>query len=1458
MIVTLLVGLLAILVALSSIPSVQGMGGSYMSTWLSGKIGSNVHVGKLKLGMAGRVILDDIQIYDRDDSLMLNVARMAVKMDFLSLADGCIHINNAQLLSANVHLYKHRKSDDLNIQYLIDAFTADDTTGTTPDIKVETFIMRRGRVRYDKYYEPELDGKFNKDHVELSDIAMTVRIGLLSKDSTDITLKHLSLREKCGLHLRDLQFSLSSNGNGGTLEDMCLSTNNSELSIPHVRYAILSRDSTGKANPCGITAEAFLAADIVPSDISPFLPQLSHFDRGIHIESCLSLYDGRLDSKDTKLYDEERDITYNGCIVVDSIFGNPCVSLNVEHLGTSRQAQDFIWQGMTGNTDRHVAVLDALGETDTHGVAYYCNGNVNVDLHTTTEAFVASLKGTLDKDGAFNASMSTDRMDIHALIGNTTQPARLSAIVHAKGRLKDSQGKPSVSVNGLAKSLTFGDYTYSNIPLSGSMVGDQFTASLDLEDVNGNIMLDCKATLGKEEKRLECTIDVSDFSPFNMNLTKKYENERFGGILGIDLNFKDINSMNGTVQLDDFTLSTEGEGTFAPGDITVTAASDTEGQQLNVDSKFLTLQAEGSFRWQDLYASVLGNTHDKLPSLIPTPTKEGTSNDFKFSCRVQDTILLRKLADLDLSIPMEAVMDGGINDETGRITLNASIPELIYGGNVFKNTQLNSECSKEIMQASMKTDRMTKDKPVTLNLNAYANLGNVKAELSWDNNNTPVQKGSFNVSGRFITGLSGNQGIESRITPSDIIINDTVWKVSPGYISIHDKVVDLAGIKVSSDDRHLTLNGRLSNEETDTLTVGLKDVSLSYIFNIIDFHSVELDGKATGQIYARTLSQSPMVDAYLQVHDFTFNDAYLGNMDIYGNFGDNGKSITLDADINDLSNDHHTTVKGYITPGRGPNGGLELNIDTRRINIHFLNMYTSGIFRDFNGRASGWARVFGPFKKINLEGDLLVEEASLHVLALGTDYRLRQDSVILRPDNIWIRNATLYDYQGREGLAEHSARLQGHLAHESLKRLRYDISVDANKLLCYNTTARSGNSFYGTAYASGDIHLKGEPGRLDVNVQAVPASGTTMVYNVASPETLTETGFISYTNATDTVTTKVEEEEEENTTTDIHIDFNLNLNPEAAMKLVMDHKSGDCIYLYGNGHILARYYNKGKFQMFGTYRVDHGTYNMSMQDVIRKDFIFKPDGTIVFGGDAYKASLNLQATYTVPNVSLDDLSYSGLGLSNTRVDCIMNIGGTPKQPNVTFDFDLPNANEDEKQMVRSMISTEEEKNMQTIYLLGIGRFYSYGAQYSTGGGQGEMAMNSLLSSTLSSQFNRIISSAIGSNNWSFGTNLRTGETGWDQLDVEGMLSGRLLDNRLLLNGNFGYRESYYNNNNFIGDFDIQYVLNRAKTLSLRAYNQTNDRYFIQSSLTTQGIGLKFQHDFGSWKDFFRKQGKRQK
>ena len=117
----------------------------------------------------------------------------------------------------------------------------------------------------------------------------------------------------------------------------------------------------------------------------------------------------------------------------------------------------------------------------------------------------------------------------------------------------------------------------------------------------------------------------------------------------------------------------------------------------------------------------------------------------------------------------------------------------------------------------------------------------------------------------------------------------------------------------------------------------------------------------------------------------------------------------------------------------------------------------------------------------------------------------------------------------------------------------------------------------------------------------------------------------------------------------------------------------------------------------------------------------------------------------------------------------------------------------------------------------------------------------------------MLSTLLGNNsNWNIGTNLSTGETGWSDMDVEGLLSGRLLNNRLLINGNFGYRDnSTTPNGNFIGDFDLQWLLTPSGNVSLKAYSKTNDRYFTKSSLTTQGVGIGLKRDFNTWRDVFR-------
>ena len=129
----------------------------------------------------------------------------------------------------------------------------------------------------------------------------------------------------------------------------------------------------------------------------------------------------------------------------------------------------------------------------------------------------------------------------------------------------------------------------------------------------------------------------------------------------------------------------------------------------------------------------------------------------------------------------------------------------------------------------------------------------------------------------------------------------------------------------------------------------------------------------------------------------------------------------------------------------------------------------------------------------------------------------------------------------------------------------------------------------------------------------------------------------------------------------------------------------------------------------------------------------------------------------------------------------MNISGQPRSPIVDFDLDIPNVNSDEKQMLRSIINSEEEMNQQVIYLLAVGRFYPQGAnnagsEDNAGQSKTSLAMQSLLSGTLSSQLNDMLTRVIKVNNWSFGANISTGDEGWNNAEYEGLVSGRLLNN----------------------------------------------------------------------------------
>ena len=424
-------------------------------------------------------------------------------------------------------------------------------------------------------------------------------------------------------------------------------------------------------------------------------------------------------------------------------------------------------------------------------------------------------------------------------------------------------------------------------------------------------------------------------------------------------------------------------------------------------------------------------------------------------------------------------------------------------------------------------------------------------------------------------------------------------------------------------------------------------------------------------------------------------------------------------------------------------------------------------------------------------------------------------------------------------------------------------NFNVNDMLVMNTKESPDYPFYGTVYGTGNATIAGNAqDGVNIDVAMTTNRNTTFTYIKDNVSTAVSNQFIKFVDKTprravqdsvrlsDYEIAQKEIEEEKESDTDIRLNLLVDATPDATMKIIMDPIAGDYISGRGTGNIRTEFFNKGDVKMFGSYRINQGVYKFSLQEVIRKDFIIRDGSTITFNGSPLDATLDIKAGYTVNSASLNDLmpneATSGyISQTNVKVNCMMDLTGQLTSPDVKFDIELPNERDEVQAIVRNYIPTDEQMNMQILYLLAIGKFYT---PENLGATQNSNMMSSVVSSTLSGQLNNALSNILDVNNWNFGTNFSTGERGWTDMEFETMLSGQLLNNRLLINGNFGYRDNPMANTNFVGDFEAEWLVNRSGDIRLKAYNETNDRYYTRTNLTTQGIGIIFKKDFNKWSE----------
>ena len=1456
------------------LPSVQSHMGRWLSSMLGEKLGTEVSVGRISLGFLNRIIIDDVNIKDRQQQDMLRINRLTARLQLLPLLEQRIDISSAQIFGAHAKFYKTDSLQPANYQFVIDALSSEDTTAIKSnfDVKVNSLLVRNSSIKWDEGGTP---GR----HYYVSDVSAYLALKVLRPDSINVKVKRLTLQEQGGLKLKHLAAHLEANQQAARLTDF-------ELRLPHSTLRMDSLTASYQ-QPIGWQGLSFRmsvkGSTLTPSDLAFLESRLQPFDQTLHLNIDVEGNDGKINVPNIDISSADGTLNMQARAAIINNKGKALQwKLSLHRLDV---AGELLADFELPDAVKRMGNLHLTGDAD-----HLADGTTLTQGDLLTDAGRLTARLTIDDDMQYAGHLSTDSLMLARVLDNDD----LGLVAT---QIEISGNRESLQANGSVGRFDFKGYPYQNIMLDMAYKKGDITGKMSIDDPNiksdiEGRLVDFKdidsesATAYGHKKSIRLTGTISDLSPRNLHLTDRWGDATFTAIVDADVRGSQFNDLQGSIDVDDFCMmrtdstSAARRAVLSIDNLHLKSGYDDDMHYLRLTGDIGEINLTGQFDWATLPQSVINFTASKIPTLPGLPeTRHSTHNNFEADVRLNDTQWLQQLLNVPLDLHRPLHLNAIVNDEERVIDINGLLPSFSYNESNYSGGRVDLTTHGDTALCNMSVTRLDEDnRALNLQLQALAADNNLETSVKWDNHTD--MSGQINTIAQLYTNEHNKSEAHVRMLPSHIMLKNAVWELEPADVLISDGNFFVDFFNLHHKDQHLIIDGVASGNPRDTLLVDMKDIDVRYVLDLVNFHSVDFGGLVSGRAcLVQPLDKSPKAWADITVKDFEFLEGAMGTLQAQASWNNADKQI----DINAVAQDDRgglTMVDGYVSPARSD---IHLDIEAKDAPATFIEDITKSFIGRLDGRIRGHIVLAGPLGAMNLTGKAAVD-AEAFITPLNTTYRLKGDTVRLLPNEIVFDNWRLHDRRNQTGI------LNGAVHHHTLKDFTFDFDVETQNLLAYDFPDFDGGTICGTVYATGHADIHGRPNEVTINCDVTPEQNSFFAYNAANPDAISSQQFITWGKVaspsasdgttTDRAASKTTERlrvgegtsgialsgtvdgASGTSSSDLYINFRINATPDATLRVLMDQHTGDYITLNGNGVLRASFYDKGPFQMFGTYQVERGTYGITIQNIIKKNFTFQNGGTIVFGGDPFDANLNLLAQYTVNGVSLSDLNIGNSFTNNTvRVNCLMNIQGTAGQPRVDFDLEMPTVNSEEEQMIRSVIASEQELNQQVVYLLGIGRFYTQGVnnagtqQY----GQTELAMQSFLSGTVSTQINELLSQVIKSNDWNFGANISTGNEGWHNAEYEGLISGRMLNNRLLINGQFGYRDNATQASpSFIGDFDIRYLLTPNGNLALKVYNQTNDRYFTRSSLNTQGIGIIMKRDFNGLGDLFHPRRKKSK
>lgn len=1432
---------------------------------LSGLLGTEVHIGRVTYHPFNTMSVSSVRINDDAGRPALEVARISARFELLTfLKSGRLEFDYAVVDVPRLTVYRSDAGSPLNIQPIIDRLQPRDKNKppTEFDLKIGTVVVRNGHVCYDVLSEPDsIEGRFNPSHIEITDLDLYAYVRQGSRQRWDVNLESLSLSERSGFELSDLVADVLVSPEELSLRTFKVEMPGSSFSLKPTVLKIDGFASIANVIKTRMVEISPVApAHISTADLRYFVPVLGTIDRVVELDFSVNASLSRVNVNRLCVVDDG-GLKLETAGSVANLSNVDSLEFNLIRLDISAPAAETASLLEIFNP-KLAQMVGRAGNLRFHGRGVGNMNGAHLDFTARAHDAVMDFKGSVTtadryKSVGFDGHAGISELNLAEVTG-VADAGMLEATLDGEGFV----GKGTIRAAGLLEISRLGwkGYTYTGITAEGSY--DNTESELDLalkaDDPALGLELTAAVTPTGEFKTLVADMVLKRLRP-DLMFGKGREGYSLSGTLAADLGGSSVDDFEGSVELTSVAYTdAAGSGLRAESfvvDVDRSGAKDI----ITIASDYLNGSIEGAIKPSSLVATLREMVADIVPDVIEPGmlAEDAPVNDFTFDLTLSNAESVSEFFKLPVQIIYPVDLAGSVDVKSGTASVTLDAPYLQQGDKIIDQTVLGAyiDMTDDRSLVYATSHIPTKKGPMTAVLGISGSNNRFDTQVDWTLDRKIPLNGVINFSTELSRGEQGNLCANTHFNPGQINFGDNVWQIGQSSIDWCDSKLVVDKFALTSGSQSIRIDGVASATPGDTMLIDLNNIELASIFETLEIDKALIGGYASGRFVATDAftAEPYLATDNLHVDSIGYNYCTLGTADIKASWNNERKSFYLDADITNPEG-QHSRIDGDIYAFTE---SLDLNFDATHIKVGFMKPFMEAFTSDVSGYVSGTARLYGTFKNIDLTGDVLAEDLRLKIDFTNTWYTAN-DSIHIKPGLINLEDITIRDING------HTAKLNGWLRHDYFHQPVFEFNVsEAKDFLSYNVTSKLNPDWYGTIYGNGGATVKGRPGVVEIGVDMATAPNSTFTFVLTDRLDAQQYSFITFNDVTkdsvgndflnvDDIPVAVKEYQARQmaVTTDSPsaylMDIKVDINNDAELIIVMDPVGGDRIRAYGAGDMAMKYDSSdNSLEMRGKYELERGSYNFTLQDIIIKEFKIEPQSTITFTGDPYSAELNLQAIYPL-NANLSDLDESfsqdrELNRTNVPVHALLKVTGDMRQPDINFDLRFPTLTSDTYRKVRSIISTEDMMSRQIIYLLALNRFYTPDYMGETTKGN---EIFSVAASTISSQISNMLGKL--SDNWSIAPNLRSDRGDFSDVEVDVALSSRLLNNRLLLNGNFGYRDKSLNTNQFVGDFDIEYLLTPRGTWRLKAYNRYNDQnYYLRQAATTQGVGIMFRRDFDS-------------